>query len=570
MYTQRMISIIFSLAVFFGMFNAQADDKPVDYSSGAVKIVTIMTDATTGIAAYNKANIKYAESQNLAHDLHVGELAKFFECKTLIGQSFIEETLKFPVGSQNRDSILRHRQSAIRTLVENPELKNEVELLLKQAQQEEQEVVKLLSEYFINQSCPELLNLETVKKQNPKLYPWFKALTYSAKAKTVLLAVNLVSWPCTFGMTCAAGALAVKIDPQFAIHAAYFGLANAITSYDLYQNCSTGRAKRLKLHSLNQLICIAEKLEAICLDNGINNQFNISEINDVQGIALINELKHARYQQKNHGIFALPLVHAFLYKLYENENQLARIFACIAEMDAYNALATKIIDSSNQKNKFCFVTFANSSKPLIQANSFWNILVKDAVSNDLSENKHIILTGPNAGGKTTAIRALLQNIILGQSFGVAAAESFEFSMFDVVHSYLNISDDILNGLSLFAAEVKRAQEILSKIRSLEHGKKFFFALDELFTGTAAEDGELCAYNFIKKIAEFENVQFIYATHFSKLKQLGQDNQFCVNYKVDAPAKDVNGKLKYPFTLSKGASDSVGVALYMAKEADLFA
>lgn len=579
MYTKRIASIVLPILVSFGAFNARADDKPADYSSGAVKIVTIMTDEATGVAAYNKENIRYAESQNLAHDVNIAELAKFFGCKTLIGQSFIEETLKFPVGTQDKDSVLANRQNVIRALVENPELKNQIEALLVQAQQEEQEVVKLLSEYFVNQSCPELLNLEIIKKQNPKLYPWFKAFTYSSKARTAGLAMNLATWPALLGFTvtfageavaCYSAGYPKDMVAILVLTAAYYGSINALQSYGLYKDYSTGSAKRVKLHALNQLIGIAEKFEAVCLDNGINNQFNISQIKDAQGVALIKELKHPRYQQKNSVLFALPLVHTFLYKLYENEKQLARLFACIAEMDAYNALATKIIESQQQKNRFCFVTFVNDSKPTINATSFWNVLVKDAVSNNLSENKHVILTGPNAGGKTTAIRALLQNIILGQSFGVAAAESFESSMFDVIHSYLNISDDLLGGLSLFASEIKRAQEILLKIKSLESDKKFFFALDELFTGTVAEDGEMCAYNFIKKIAEFKNVQFIYATHFGKLKQLGKDNQFCANYKVDAPTKGADGKLKYPFTLSKGASESAGVALDMAKEANLFA
>ena len=190
------------------------------------------------------------------------------------------------------------------------------------------------------------------------------------------------------------------------------------------------------------------------------------------------------------------------------------------------------------------------------------------LSNNISESKHVILTGPNAGGKTTAIRALLQNIVLAQSFGVAAAEKWRMTMFDVIHSYLNISDDISQGLSLFASEVKRAQDILQRIKSLEPNKKFFFALDELFTGTVAEDGETCAYEFVKRISQFGGVQFIYATHFNKLKELGKDNAFCINYKVDAPTKNDEGKLVYPYTLSQGANES-RVALDLAREANLF-
>jgi DNA mismatch repair ATPase MutS len=62
--------------------------------------------------------------------------------------------------------------------------------------------------------------------------------------------------------------------------------------------------------------------------------------------------------------------------------------------------------------------------------------------------------------------------------------------------------------------------------------------------------------------------FIYATHFDKLKELGKQNMGLMNYKVDAPIKNSNGKLVYPYTLSPGAS-IINVAEDMAKEAGLF-
>jgi DNA mismatch repair protein MutS len=289
----------------------------------------------------------------------------------------------------------------------------------------------------------------------------------------------------------------------------------------------------------------------------------------VHGKSLVHDLKSSRYQQKSCWFFSTPHVHSFLYQIYQQEKYLAEVLASIAEMDAYHAIATKMAALQQGENKLCFVSFLNGEKPHITMKGFWNVLVKNAVSNDINEDHHVILTGPNAGGKTTTIRAILQNILLGQSFGIAAAEACEFTIFDVIHSYLNISDDLLNGLSLFASEIKRAQEIVEKIKTLTPSQKFFFALDELFTGTNATDGEKCAYNFINRIADTEKAQFIYATHFDKLKELGNIHNHCANYQLDAPTKNAQSKLIYPFTLSKGSSNS-HVALDLAQAAHLFA
>lgn len=558
----------------FGSITLFADSNP-NPDSGKQRIMGIMSNPETGIAAYNKKHMHYAETQNLGSDLNIPEIAKFFGCKTLVGEAFLIETLSAPLSPCDRDTVLRDRQHAIRVLVENPELKKKVETLLNEAHQYEQDVIALFSERFIGKTCPELPQLELIKKQNPGVYPLFQFFHTNPTGNIIGTAYNAAALGFSvyglkiFGRLTYAFAKMNLPYGRLAVMTAQMGLVGGISSYKLYKNYVAAAQKRAKLHALSQMVTIAESFEQLCMKYGIKSQFNLSTVKDPQGIALVKGLKCSRYQDKDAWVFAEPLVHPFLYKVYQQEKCLAEVFACIAELDTYHAIATKMLEAKNSKDKFCFVNFIDQEKPCVKTQGFWNVLVKDAVPSDLCESKHIILTGPNAGGKTTAIRALLQNIILGQSYGVAAATTFEFTMFDVIHSYLNISDDISKKLSLFASEVKRAQDILQVIKSLESHKKYFFALDELFTGTVAEDGEKCAYEFVKRIAEFPGVQFVYATHFNKLKELGNNSSACANYKVDAPTKNAAGKLVYPYTLSKGANQS-NVALDLAREANLFA
>ena len=286
---------------------------------------------------------------------------------------------------------------------------------------------------------------------------------------------------------------------------------------------------------------------------------------------LIEKLQHSRYQDDSleHKTFNIILVHTLAYDIYAHEKLFAPILACVAQMDAYNAFATNIVDSYDKDNKFCFVKFLESDRATINALSFWSLLVKNPVPNTLCEAQHVVLTGPNAGGKSTTIRAIMQNILLGQCFGVAAAEVFDFTIFDAIHSYLSITDNILSGESRFKAEVNRAMSIFKKIESLASEQKFFFALDELFTGTNVDQGEKCAHAFVKRVAKRNNVQCIYATHFEKLKEMGsRSGSGIVNYQVDAPSKLENGSLKYPFTISPGAS-TVNIAIDIAQQAGLF-
>jgi DNA mismatch repair ATPase MutS len=120
---------------------------------------------------------------------------------------------------------------------------------------------------------------------------------------------------------------------------------------------------------------------------------------------------------------------------------------------------------------------------------------------------------------------------------------------------------------LFASEIKCAQEIVHTIQTLQPHERYFFALDELFTSTVAEDGELCAYEFIKELQSHSNTLFMYATHFNKVKELENESAMFVNYKIDDPAILEDGTLKYPFTISKGAS-CARFALHIARRAGL--
>lgn len=544
--------------------------QSAENNTGKDRILSIMRNTETGDASYiNKTAI--AETNNLSRDLNIEEIAAFFDCKTFCGHSYLVEMLKSPLNKNQINSLVT-RQEAIKILVDNPSLLAQVRELTANATANEKEVIDLMSDLFIGRTCPKLAFFEECKKDNLFLYKCFHFLELNPTARNVIHFMDLSKIIFHFynyilrnvNKSYKNGNLNELIDKKFFFHF----VVSASYIFSLRKELSDTHEKRQKLYSLNQLINAAEKLELLCAENLIKPQFKLSEIESLEGKDLIVGLKHTRYQRKDEMFFLTPNVEAFLYQVYCHDKHLAKLFSSIAELDVYSALATKIVESQASSNKLCFSKFLNEENPRIDASCFWNLIVPNAVTNSVSLDNNVILTGPNAGGKSTTIKSILQNIILAQSFGIAAGEKFDFTPFDVIHSYLNVSDDLVNGLSLFASEVKRAQEILQTIKKLDDNQKFFFALDELFTGTSSEDGEICACEFVQRLGDFKKNLFIYATHFNKLKELASNSKFFTNFKIDAPIKKSDGKLVYPFTLSPGASDS-RVALDIAREANLF-
>lgn len=553
-----------------------------------------LANAATTITALDQANFlnkiqvnhllqgkdgaTYAEERNLNKDLQTSEIVNLFPCKTLAGKHFFETALTFPISPKSTCGTIERRVKIISTLVNDSVFKGSIDDLLAQASADEQLIVELFSTQFRGASCPEEKQLEILRQMNSPMYGFSK---YMAKNPAGRVWRTLNNYG-TFALMALIAADKVP-NPVFDVmigktgSRVYHGVVAGLVGYEIVNDYKAAFNKRVKLHALSDIIAITEQLETLCNQHNLDPQFKVSNVDDEKARDVIKNLKKSRYAQKTSYVFALPRVHTFLYDLYEKDKCLADLFACVGEIDACNAIATMMLEQQNKSNQFCFAKFIDHSRPMFAAKGFWNILVgTNAISNDLSESRNVIMSGHNAGGKTTAIRALLQNILLGQTFGVAAATEFEFTPFDVIHSYLNISDDLMGGLSLFASEVKRAQEISQKIASLAPGFKYFFALDELFTGTAGEQGEECAMQFIGNISKADQVQFIYATHFDRLKRFGDVSVECTNYHVNSVPKLANGqyarlpngKLDYPFTVSPGASYD-NIALEMAKDANLF-
>jgi DNA mismatch repair ATPase MutS len=151
--------------------------------------------------------------------------------------------------------------------------------------------------------------------------------------------------------------------------------------------------------------------------------------------------------------------------------------------------------------------------------------------------------------------------------GIVAAESGVITPFDKIGTYLNLSDDISEGKSLFMAEVKRAQDHLDTLSGLRHDKFSFCIMDELFTGTNPVEGEAVAYSIAYHMGKYKNGITIAATHFPRLMLLEEhaaEDGF-KNFKVIVHRNPETGELQYPFTITPGKSNQTVALDILAQE-----
>ena len=139
------------------------------------------------------------------------------------------------------------------------------------------------------------------------------------------------------------------------------------------------------------------------------------------------------------------------------------------------------------------------------------------VANDISLDKQLIITGPNAAGKTTVIKTTLFNLILSQQIGYGFYDRAEINPYDFLHCYLNIPDTSGRD-SLFQAESRRCMEILRCIID-NPAKRHFCIFDELYSGTNPYEAVAAAYGYVDYISKNPNVDLILTTHYIELCEL---------------------------------------------------
>ena len=142
------------------------------------------------------------------------------------------------------------------------------------------------------------------------------------------------------------------------------------------------------------------------------------------------------------------------------------------------------------------------------------------VKNTVSLDKRLVITGPNASGKTTILKMTMLNILFSQQLGYGFYESgTRICPYHQLHSYLNIPDTSGRD-SLFQAESRRCKEILDKLTSnADSTCRHFCIFDELYSGTNPYEAIASAYGYIMHLAKHDNVDFMLTTHYIQLCKL---------------------------------------------------
>jgi len=179
----------------------------------------------------------------------------------------------------------------------------------------------------------------------------------------------------------------------------------------------------------------------------------------------------------------------------------------------------------------------------------------EIVKNTCGFDKNMIITGPNAAGKTTILKTTLINIIFSQQLGCGFYDSCVLNPYTHIHSYLNIPDTSGRD-SLFQAESRRCKEIIDVVSEADDESRHFCIFDELYSGTNPTDAGKSATAFLKYLGKYSNLNFMLTTHYVYVCKKFKKSKKIRNYKMGTVPNGENG-FKMTYKLEPGISKIQG-------------
>jgi DNA mismatch repair ATPase MutS len=244
-----------------------------------------------------------------------------------------------------------------------------------------------------------------------------------------------------------------------------------------------------------------------------------------------------------------------IYKLWKNpifKSSIITILKVVYTLDVINSI------TNIKKNKYWNIPTYNNNHTKI-----WNLrnplLSDNQIENPLNLNRNLIITGVNAGGKTTYVKSIASNIILSQTFGIINGSKGELMIYDAIISFMRITDEI-GKKSYFEAETDCCSNIIKIADNINKEKKRgIFILDEPMHSTPPIEGMAVAYAIAKYLGNLEGITIIITTHFHNLITLEENKERFLNISVNA-----DDKFKFDYKINKGSSKQT-IAIELLKK-----
>jgi hypothetical protein len=250
---------------------------------------------------------------------------------------------------------------------------------------------------------------------------------------------------------------------------------------------------------------------------------------------------------------------ASFYSLLTNPDKREHLISNLNKVYAVDA-ACAIHDVVRQKG-WGVAKFADT--PTVLWNMGHPLLSTDQRRNPIDFSKNIIITGPNAAGKTTYMKAVCANIILAHTFGIVYASKNTVSPVHAIGSFIRVHDTVGHE-SLFEAELRRCAAFVKEAEQLAaNGGRAIYFLDEPMHSTPPIEGAATAMAVAQYMGRMPHIRTFVTTHYHQVTMLEKmEPSRWINISMESQST-VDGFV-FPYKIRKGPSFQC-IALELLKD-----
>jgi len=146
----------------------------------------------------------------------------------------------------------------------------------------------------------------------------------------------------------------------------------------------------------------------------------------------------------------------------------------------------------------------NDAKSVISGTTMGHpVLGPKSVTNDLNLGPFgstLLVTGSNMSGKSTYLRAVGVNLILGRIGAPVFAQQFQMPAV-TIGSSMRVADSLSEGISFFMSELQRLKQIVDRAKefSTQSEMQFVFLLDEILQGTNSQERQIAVTRVVRQL-----------------------------------------------------------------------
>ncbi len=243
-------------------------------------------------------------------------------------------------------------------------------------------------------------------------------------------------------------------------------------------------------------------------------------------------------------------------KWIENHKESVPVwFDVITFFDSYNSFGNFKFNHPNYvfpeiNNDIAVLKLTGAGHPLLKESTM--------VRNDIQINSEefLIVTGANMAGKSTFLRTVSLQIVMGNLGLPVCAEKATYNPIKLITS-MRTTDSLTDDESYFFSELKRLKFIVDEIKT----DRYFIILDEILKGTNSTDKATGSRKFVEKLVA-SNSTGIIATHDLSLCVAADELPEVKNYFFDARIE--NDELFFDYTFKPGICQNMNASFLLKK------